>query len=495
MHETVTVEVSPHVFEFESFQVDPMSRRLLREGEVVPLTSRTFDILLALIENSGRTVEKEELMDRVWADTFVEEGNLNRNISMLRKVLGDDGHEQRFIRTVPKHGYRFTAPVREVLRGSLVEDTTRVSLNVWEETVETTPTRFRLAIGFGILLLIGGVVAGWMWTKNGQPANGRFTGHAEALALASEKGSAFDLYQQGRTLWQTRNGEDLHSATLLLEQSVKQDPNFALAHAALADAYAFDYRNWPKAEATARTAIAIDPTLGEPHATIGFVKMFWEWKLTEAEKEFKQAVALSPNYATGHQWYAINLFATGSGGSAALVELKTALQLEPNSVSINADMCQTLYFLRHYDEAAAQCQKTLEMNAKSFNAYSNLYEIYNAKGMYDEAVKSYFKTEELQGQPSPPDEHEKIREAYRTGGIRAFWEARIEYLPYNVPLHYRIAQHYARLGKTDEAFDHLQKAYETRDFDFILFLAEPVFDDLRHDPRYAELRSLMLGNK
>ena len=87
---------------FDRFRVEVEERRLTRNGAAVTLTSRDFDILLALIENSGQTVGKNDLMETIWEDTFVEEGNLNRHVSTLRKVLGDDPREQRFIKTIPK---------------------------------------------------------------------------------------------------------------------------------------------------------------------------------------------------------------------------------------------------------------------------------------------------------------------------------------------------------------------------------------------------------
>src|SRR6185369_3694071 len=84
-----------------------------REGEVVPLTPKVFDILLALVENSGQVVSKEDLMKRVWPSTFVEEGNLTQNISLLRKALGESTGGVQFIETVPRRGYRFVGDVSE----------------------------------------------------------------------------------------------------------------------------------------------------------------------------------------------------------------------------------------------------------------------------------------------------------------------------------------------------------------------------------------------
>ncbi|MBI3649522.1 MAG: winged helix-turn-helix domain-containing protein [Acidobacteria bacterium] len=102
-----------HYFEFGEFQLEVKERALLRRGEPLPLTPKAFDTLVALVENAGSLVEKDELMRAVWPDAFVEEGGLARNISVLRKVLGPDATGQPYIETVPKRGYRFTAQVRE----------------------------------------------------------------------------------------------------------------------------------------------------------------------------------------------------------------------------------------------------------------------------------------------------------------------------------------------------------------------------------------------
>jgi tetratricopeptide (TPR) repeat protein len=334
------------------------------------------------------------------------------------------------------------------------------------------------------LVLLTVAVAALMWRRAQKS-------EARALMKGAEDAAAFELYQRGRALWQTRNGEKLHEATTLLEQAVRQDPNFALAHSALADAYAFDYTNWKRAEGAAREDMRLDPKLGEPHAAVGFVKMFWEWKLREAEAEFKQALQLNPHYATAHQWHAALLAAT-CRLDAAYAEMSQALGLEPDSPAVNADMCQTLYFMRRYDEALAQCRKTLDANPDFFNAHRYLYEIYAANGMFDEAVAQHFKTEEAAGVKMPPAVNEKLRQAYASGGIRAFWRLRIEALAAgNAPLRYQLAQNYARLGDTEAALKWLREAYEKRDVEFLLFYADPAFDNLRHDPRYQNLMALL----
>ena len=111
-----------HLYEFGPFRLDPAKRRLLRNGDLIPLTPKAFDTLLVLVQQSGTTIEKDDLMERVWPDAVVEENNLNQNISALRKSLGDSRHESHYIATIPGLGYRFVADVREVNAGATSAD-------------------------------------------------------------------------------------------------------------------------------------------------------------------------------------------------------------------------------------------------------------------------------------------------------------------------------------------------------------------------------------
>src|SRR5688572_25483973 len=101
-------------YEFGPFQLDTADHCLLREGQLVPLTPKVFDLLQVLVRNNGHLIEKDELIKEIWPDSFVEEGNLNRNISILRKVLGEDSSGKPYIKTVPKRGYRFVGGVKKI---------------------------------------------------------------------------------------------------------------------------------------------------------------------------------------------------------------------------------------------------------------------------------------------------------------------------------------------------------------------------------------------
>src|SRR6185437_4627713 len=107
-------EQTSDFYEFGRFRVKSDERLLLRGEDLVPLTPKAFDILLTLLENDGRIVNKDDLMKKVWPNTFVEEGNLTQNVSLLRKALGESANGPQFIETVPRRGYRFVAPVNRV---------------------------------------------------------------------------------------------------------------------------------------------------------------------------------------------------------------------------------------------------------------------------------------------------------------------------------------------------------------------------------------------
>jgi TolB-like protein/DNA-binding winged helix-turn-helix (wHTH) protein/Tfp pilus assembly protein PilF len=117
-----------HVYEFGPFRLDPLKRRLSRDGELVRLTPKAFDLLLVLVEDAGRTVEKEELFEKVWPGIAVEENNLNQNITALRKSLGDSRKESQYIATIPGVGYRFVAEVTK-----LAENLTQPDQSVAEQ--------------------------------------------------------------------------------------------------------------------------------------------------------------------------------------------------------------------------------------------------------------------------------------------------------------------------------------------------------------------------
>ncbi len=140
-----------------------------------------------------------------------------------------------------------------------------------------------------------------------------------------------------------------------------------------------------EAERAVRRALELDPTLAEAHAALGFIRMFHYWDFKTAERELKRAFEMKPNYSTAHQWYALLLAVKGQQDEAK-ARMRRALEIDPLSVGINADMGQILFFNHEYDEAIRQCRKALELDSDFSFAHSYLYWIYLKKNMPDEAV-------------------------------------------------------------------------------------------------------------
>jgi len=157
------------VYEFGPFRLKVKEHRLVREGRPIPLTGKAFDTLRALVERHGTLVSKRDLMNAVWPETTVEENNLDRNISTVRKALGEKATGRQYIETVPRVGYRFVAPVEEVAREMPSPGEARLGVGL----SEPPPS---MHVGFGLRWPVAiGIVLGLIVTAGGyiQWRNGR----------------------------------------------------------------------------------------------------------------------------------------------------------------------------------------------------------------------------------------------------------------------------------------------------------------------------------
>jgi TolB-like protein len=178
--------------------------------------------------------------------------------------------------------------------------------------------------------------------------------------LKTVNAEAYEAYLKGRYFWNKRTGEGLKKAVDYFNEAIEKDPNYAQAYTGLADSYAlmgdWEYSvlspkaAFPKAKAAASEALALDNTLGEAHASLAFVLDLFDWNWETADREYKQAVDLSPSYATAHQWYAWHLIVLGRN-SEAITEMRRAESLDPLSLIISADMADVLLIAHRYDES------------------------------------------------------------------------------------------------------------------------------------------------
>jgi serine/threonine-protein kinase len=320
--------------------------------------------------------------------------------------------------------------------------------------------------------------------------------HAQLTRNYSPDSEAYRLYLQGRYNWNKRTVEGLQNGIDYFGKAIMRDQDYALAYAGLADCYlllnvynvtsADD--SYPKAEAASRKALSINESLAEAHTALGFVTYRYHLKWAEAEEHFKKAIALNPNYATGHQWYASYLAASGRLDEA-VVEAKTAHELEPFSLTIYSDYVRALYYAGRLDEAHKESLKLMETDPGFARAHYELGLILEAEGKLEEAINEF-----KLGLKQLPDNVAALTalgHAQARAGRRAEAEkviARLEELSkrqYVSP--FQTAVVYAGMDERKLALDWLEKSRDER-FNWLPFIkVDPVFKNLRGESRFVEL--------
>ncbi|MES1197754.1 MAG: adenylate/guanylate cyclase domain-containing protein [Chitinophagaceae bacterium] len=319
----------------------------------------------------------------------------------------------------------------------------------------------------------------------------------------TENTEAYQLYLQGRHFWKKRNEQGLRSAIRHFEKAIEKDPDYALAWAGIADAYSLmgEYTNisrrelFPKQMAAVHKALEIDDRLGEAHISLAIALMLNEWDWKNSEKEYKIGIELSPNYATGHHWYAEWLFYNGHSVEA-LREISLAVELDPISQGILKDKGIYYYYTGQYDKAIEIAKMTLELDPDFFPAHRLLSLAYTGKEMFDEAIA------ENQRWGKGLDNKIKIDVAlayiYAAAGRKDDARKIIEDRGIEKILsgndHRGMAMIYAALGEKDKAFEWLEKSYQKHEESLCSLKIDPKFDPIRNDPRFnAMLKKIGLG--
>jgi tetratricopeptide (TPR) repeat protein len=307
---------------------------------------------------------------------------------------------------------------------------------------------------------------------------------------------AYQAYLQGRYQWNKRTLEGMQQSIELFEQAIARDSGYALAHAGLADAYAVlgQYNVlparevMPRARMAAAQALRLDDSLGEAHASLGWIKLTHDWAWPDAEREFQRAIQLSPNYAPAHQWYGEYLLVTGAP-EKALAEARRAVELEPASPVMQQVLGSVLYHVGRYDEAAEQARKTISLDPNFAGAHVLLGRTLLRTAASADAIGEFQKALDLSEGNS--NELAALGHAYATAGRRseaskilAELDARSQQT-YVQPVW--LAVIYAALGEKDRAFEFLQKGYSDRSGWLIYLKLDPAFQLLRSDPRFTDL--------
>jgi eukaryotic-like serine/threonine-protein kinase len=326
----------------------------------------------------------------------------------------------------------------------------------------------------------------------------KITGEQEKLLTKryTENTEAYQLYLKGRYFWNQRTPPSLQKSMEFYQQAINKDPNYALAYAGMADSYTslaaisdVDPKEcFPKAKIAVAKALELDDTLAEAHATMMYIKSHYDWDWTGVEKEYRRAVQLNPNYAVAHATYGgyLNKMKRLTEGIA---KVKRAQELDPLSLMSNMLLGRAYLLARQYDQAIDQLQKTLEIDPNFFPARTHLSIAYIQKKMYNHAIEELSKASEAAGHYD--ESISLIGYTHAVTGKRAEAMKVVDQLKerskqrYVSP--YLIATIYAGLGDKDQTFEWLQKAYEDRSFRLTFIAVQPEFDNIRPDPRYADL--------
>lgn len=313
----------------------------------------------------------------------------------------------------------------------------------------------------------------------------RFTSNAEAL----------DVYLKGRYFSNRRTPGDLKMAIGFFNEAIVKDPNYALAYAALADAYSLlaDYDGaipadaYPKAKEAAMKALKLDEELADAHTSLAYVKMVYYHDWQGAQDGYRRAIALNPNYATARHWYSEYLTAMGRFDEA-LVEFRRAKEIDPLSPSINVQEVWILFYARRFDEAIERGRRIAEMIPDYAEIYDPLKRCYDQKGMYAEAIAARQKRRKLAGWDTT--ETAALKSAASTSESAVYWKKRleqeIEEARRELPMPFEMALIHAHLGEKDLAFKWLDKAIEKRDYSVMFLRVTSDIDPLRSDARFTD---------
>jgi serine/threonine protein kinase/TolB-like protein/Tfp pilus assembly protein PilF len=308
-------------------------------------------------------------------------------------------------------------------------------------------------------------------------------------------GDAYQAYLRGRFYLARQNEADWRKAVAAFEEAVDLDPRYALAHAGLADAYIAASNVYirpadamARARAEAERALTLDDELAEAHAALAQIRFYYDWDWPGAEATYRRAIDLNPGYAEARASHGFTLTALGRFDEA-IAEMEEARRLDPLSMPLNRDIGSVYFFARRYDRAVDEYRRALELDPGFTSLHTALGTAYMMQGRHTDALA------ELEAAGDPDDSPRKLAVlalAHATSGQRDVATRELEALvaaadrgEFVSPV--SVARVYAALGRSDGAFEWLERAYQARSDTLVWLRVDPRFDPIRSDPRFDDL--------
>ena len=308
---------------------------------------------------------------------------------------------------------------------------------------------------------------------------------------------AYELYLKGCFFYNKRREEEANRGIEYFQQALSLDPHFALAYTGLADCQILlgdvgvqalpPKEAFLQGQASVARALELDDGLAEAHGTMGHVSMhLFDW--TNAEKEFRRALKLNPNYAQACLWHAYYWAFTGQF-TEAIASINRALQLDPLSLPLNTSAAELLYFAGRFDESINQFQKALELDGQYSMAHLELARVYEHRKMYDPAIDEFAKARALSN--DSPESLASLAHCYAISGAIDDAQTLLQQLiaiserRYVSP--YDLALICGGLDRKEECFEWLERAYEIHAGWMIYITVDPRWESLRGDPRFMAL--------
>jgi TolB-like protein/DNA-binding winged helix-turn-helix (wHTH) protein len=309
----------------------------------------------------------------------------------------------------------------------------------------------------------------------------------------STKPEAYEAYIRGRNELGKQTQASMRNSLQYFQRAIDVDPFYAAAYAGLADSFSLlaNYgvlppkQMFPRAEAAARKALELEPSLGEAHASLAFVRHHFDWDWSGAAAEYERALELGPGLPQAHLRYAEYLSNAGRH-EEALRQIDRARDLDPLSLTISNNVGRTLFYARRYDETIREMGVVLALSPDRI--YARIYSAmaYRQTQNYREAIAEYKRVEAITGQRGVG-----LAETYALAGQAREAKEILRHLEVPSPSGTLdwvfIAGVYVALGDKDQAFSWLEKGYQNRDFFMTYLNVYPSFDPLRSDPHFGRL--------